>query len=283
MVFNELPTAFPWYDSKEKQFFRQENVLDVCVNGSTIIWLISPRTSLLPFQFFTDSTSKPQKWQLLSKYGNEITDLSINIPLLKGIGVDGGIYVTYDGSDMLFQPNTPLKMSVGYYYSVITLADGKSYYSELFYVTNSIDKMVKITFSDSGDIQPIKYAGTGFKQVVYLDSFIDTAEPEIEEDNQSDLNGEPEPLFEKVLVKHRLESVCPSFLTVAMVSIQIHKTINLEAPAQGRKGIVSRVEVSSAAEPQIPFANVSVLLVEQMLVKNTCDNNLEITNLTPWA
>lgn len=50
-IFNELPTAFPWYDKLDKQQRFRENARQACDYR-----LISPLDGLLPFQFKVDYT-----------------------------------------------------------------------------------------------------------------------------------------------------------------------------------------------------------------------------------
>lgn len=281
MIYNELPTAFLWYDDIRKQHIRQENAETACNYG-----LIAPNKALLPFEFFKTSLAKPVKWELFTLCDNPSIDLTANLSILDAVGVDGGIYVFYNGSDLKFKAYdnslVPLNIPNGKYYSVITFEDEDEYFSEVFKVVDNVDDLVKITFYDAGDLAPIKYQGTDFKQIIYLDTFIHSAEPEIEEDGEPDVNNTIKVTFSKLTVKHRLEVYAPDFIKVALTSLQMHSNVTLEAPKQARIGEVKRIEVTSTPEEGLPYNIVSMLLVEEMLVKNSCDFEIEITNNDPW-
>lgn len=282
MIYNEIPIAFIWYDNQQKQHVLQENAQNVCFKG-----LICGQDKLLPFQFRKNSTAKPKTWKLIKCCGDFEVDLTANINLIKAVATGEGIYVYYDGDDMYFKKYDnslqPLNIPTGIYYSILQFEDDEEFYSEVFQVVSDLSVMVKLTFWDMGDINPIKYHNITFKQVVYLDTFISSSEPEIEEEGEYDVKNVIVPTFQKMTVKHRMSIYAPDYLKVALTSLQMHSNIELEAPAQGREGIISRVEVTATVEEDISYGIVSMLLVEEILVKTNCNEVIQIINNDPWG
>lgn len=282
MIYNEIPTAFIWYDNLKKQHRLQENAEQACQYG-----LIAPNKGLLPFQFIKNSLAKPVKWELFTLCDNPAIDLTANLDKIKAVNTAQGLYVYYLGDDLDFKAhdNTliPLNIPEGHYYSVITFEDYEERFSEVFKVVRDLDNLVKITFWDTGDIAPIKYQDINFKQIIYLDTFIESAEPEIEEDGEPDVNNVIKVTFSKMTVKHRITVFVPDFIKVALTSMQMHSGITLEAPTQARIGDIARIEVSSTVEEGLAYGTVSMLIVEEILVKNSCDFEIEITNNDPWG
>lgn len=282
MIYNEIPTAFLWYDNIKKQHNLQENASSSCSFN-----LISPHSALLPFEFFKESIAKPIYWEISSPCGGNIITLNTNLSKLKAVQVEGGIYVYYDGSVLNFNTfdNNQISLNIpeGTYQSMIIFDDDQTFFSEFFNVKKDLDKYVKIEFYDNSDIAPIKYNGVDFKQVIYLDTFIHSAEPEIEEDGEFDDKNNIIPTFQKMTVKHRIEVYVPDFIKVALTSLQIHSNVSLESPVQGRIGDISRIEVSSTPDEGVAYSIVSMLIVEEILVKNSCASEIEIININPWG
>lgn len=88
-IFNELPTAFPWYDKKEKQQRYRENAQQACDYR-----LISPYDSLLPFQIKIDY-AMPE-----NIFGNddfvERSNVSASTGTFDSVGADYTEYVRTD-------------------------------------------------------------------------------------------------------------------------------------------------------------------------------------------
>lgn len=281
MIYKEVPTAFLWYDNLKKQHIEQENAKGSCYNG-----LVAPREALLPFQFFKEDPSKPVAWSLIKPCGSVAIDLTNNLGKLQAIGVDGGIYVYYLGDGLAFKnylnQEQPLNIPPGVYYSSIEFESGETYYSELINVVDDLEGYIKLTFWDDVDLKPIKYAGIDFKQILYLDTFISSTEPEIEEEAEADVNNMPVPTFQKLTIKHRAALWAPDFLKVALTSLQMHSNIELDSPSQSRSGFISRVEVTSAQEEGIPFNVVNLVITEQVVTKNSCPDDIPIQDPNPW-
>lgn len=282
MIYRELPTAFIWYDNIKKQSFRQENLDFACYYG-----LVAPKNALLPFQLKKESLSKPTNWIIVSRCGGIDIDISSNVSLLKAVEVSDGIYVTYNGENISFNVTTgnkvPLNLSPGEWYSILTFEDGQVYYSDLFKVVDDVSKYVKLEFYDGSDLSPIKYLDTDFKQVIFLDSVLSSSEPEIEEEGENDENGLFEATFQRLSVNHTLEVYVPDFLKIALTSLQMHSNILLTSPSQAREGIITRVIVSSASDPNVGYSTVTMQLVETNLIKNSCDTAINVVNSNPWV
>lgn len=129
-IFQELPTAFPWYDRIEKQTRHKPNV-----SGKYQNWgLIAPRNALLPFEFWKTGLGTPSSWQIWNLTGDLVATISAgSLSNIRTVERSGRHYFYYAGETL----NTgagALNLSEGYYYSRITFTDAKTYYSEVFHV-----------------------------------------------------------------------------------------------------------------------------------------------------
>ena len=109
----------------------------------------------------------------------------------------------------------------GMFYLLIQI-NNVAYFSETFCMTTEIgsnkfdvptfsNNLVKIRFSDSTDIDPIRYRN-GFVQEIYLDTFIHTSEPEIEEETETDGLGNKNTTFSKLTIKQKIEIIVPDYV-----------------------------------------------------------------------
>lgn len=282
MIYRELPTAFVWYDNIQKQSVRQETLSYSCYYG-----LIAPKNAILPFQFLKQSEAKPVTWRAVSRCGGQEVDLSTNLSLVTAIQVSRGVYVTYKGEDLNFAlaggSTAPLNLAPGEWYCEMTFSDGVTLYSEIFKVVADVSKFVRLEFFDESDLDPIKYVDTNFKQVVYLDSIISNSETEVVEEGDEDENGKFTATYQRLTVNHRLEAYVPDFLKIALTSMQMHSNVTLMSPTQAREGVIDRVVVSSVTDPNVQYNTVTMQLVENSLVKNSCGSTIEVVNSNPWA
>lgn len=282
-IYNELPTAFPWYDKKEKQQRFRENAQKLCDYR-----LISPRTGLLPFEIrFNQNVTQPLNWELYDLNDNMVLSLAFNIPALKGIQMEEGFYCYYKGEPLIFhtgvRPDMPLKLPIGAYYSVLTFEDDVKYYSEVFTVVEDLTKYIKIEFWNEGDISPLMYKASGWKQVVYIDSFVHVMEPEIEEDGERDGTDQLIPTFQRMTVKYRFSVMVPDYMKVALTSLQMHDNVYLTTDNGNRSGKIERMTTTATVENSGAYSTVDVILEQLLLLKQSCSDEMVVVVQNPWG
>jgi hypothetical protein len=291
LIYNELPTSFPWYDKIEKQHNCRENV-----NISKTYNLISPQDALLPFEILIDTGAVllATEWHILDMNGNLVADISRNIPLLKGRTVDAGTYIFYNGEQLSITVGSgsqPLSLSTGGYYSRIMFGGVLPFYSELFRVplnkfsVNDPDTAVnymKISYSNGCDIAPILYAGNNgevFTQVMYLDTFVHTSEPEVEQDGEQDGNNRDIDSYQRMIVSYRFSLIVPDFLKIAITSLQLHTVVNVVTAKGVRKGTIDSMTISSTVEDNGAYSKVDVKFEQTMMVKHGCCDFMALSNV----
>lgn len=286
LIYNELPTAFVWYDKIEKQQRYRENA-----QKATSYKLISSNGRMLPFQFRLNSnlTLGPTDWQLYRAYDDVlVASMSTYLSSLHGIRLDTGLYVTFnDDVDLQFTLTeggaTVEAMPPDCYYSVITFPDGIKHYSEVFMMVADLSKYIKIQYWNSCDIDPIAYSNTLFKQLVYLDTFIHSSEPEIEEDGERDGQDQIVPTFQKMIVKYRFSIMVPDYMKIAIISMQMHDNVLLTTENGIRTGNIEKMTTSSTIEASGAYSTVDVLLEQLLVSKDACCSEIPIVDGTPWS
>lgn len=288
LIYNELPTAFVWYDKKEKQQRYRENA-----QQSTSYKLISPNGRLLPFQFRLDnpSTGGPVSWKLYRADDDTLAaDISSYMSYIVGIRLDTGLYATHLGTDMQFNVEGEEidVMPEDCYYSVIEFSTGVegvyvSHYSEIFMMVADLSKYIKIEYWNTCDIDPIAYNIPLLKQLVYLDTFIHASEPEIEEDGERDGQDQIIPTFQKMVVKYRFSVVVPDYMKIAIVSMQMHDNVILTTENGIRTGNIEKMTTTSTVEASGAYSTVDVLLEQLLISKDACCTNIAVLEPDPWA
>ena len=181
----ELPTVLPWYDNVNNQIrFRENNKsVEVYKNLTTVEEYFIPFVFKIPKGF-----GRPVEWS--AKLTNGITiNLNAEINLLYPIEFEDFVYVYYFGTmGDGFTTSYPIN---GYFWMEIRFpasapSYGKTYYSEMLFAKCERNSYLEIQFSNNGDIEPIRYRN-GFKQIAILDTFLHTAEPEIEEEGEREM------------------------------------------------------------------------------------------------
>lgn len=274
MLFNELPTAFPIYDKLEKQTRYHFN--DFKTNYDV---LISPANALPSFQFkiSLEQAKQVQRVYLVKECSGvelEITDyMNFRYYIL-----ESGFYIKYFG-DVLQSGEDELFILPSNYYLRIEFSESENYYSEIFKVPeerfkkNESNRYLKIEYSASSDLNPISYKD-GWKQEIYLDSFIYKSEPEIEEDGEKDGVNNTIPNFQKLTLKYNFVAFVPDYLKIALVSLQIHNKINITSNNNLRSGFVNDCEVTFTDEAGGFISEVSVKFIQYIITKNACDEQI---------
>lgn len=284
LVYNELPTVFPWYDKLEKQSRYTENAMNTADFS-----LINPRNALLPFQFKVplSNTQKPTKWEIMGCDNELAIDISNNIPVLKGKILSDGIYVYYNGESLMFDGISgivSLDIPSGRYYSRMTFPNNTKYFSEMFFVPNDSFKLgeannyLRIDFWNTCDIAPIMYQAAPnvfFKQTIYVDSFVHASEPEVEQEGERDAKEQLIPTFQKMVVKYRFTAVVADFVKIALSSLQIHDNVFLTTNKSIRSGQIEHLNAVSAIETGGALSTVDVVMEQTVMVKSACCSNMD--------
>lgn len=288
LIFEELPTAFPWYDKLEKQTRYKDHGDGVCDYK-----LIAPKNSLLPFQFRKISTKKiPVVWKIFEINTNiEVAEITAFLSQLKYKTLGDYDYFYYDGSTL-----GALDLGFGFYYSRLELSDGSFLYSEMFTVpeipfsNSAATKYLKLVWYNSADLDPFYFNDqTGgipyFQNVVYLDSFVNASEPQITEDGTKDGNDEVIPTFQKASIQYQITAMVPDYLKVALVLMQLHDKIILTEPGGIREGEIKKVSTNSSVESGGFLSVVDILFFQDLLIINRgCDNPIgPDTGATGWT
>lgn len=283
LIYNEIPTAYPWYDNLQKQRRFTENAANNCDYK-----LISPDNGLLPFQFVVPTGfAQPTKWEIMTECNDLAIDISNNISKLKAREVQSGIYVYYKGDVLSFNAGAQgiktLIIPEATYYSKMTFADGKEMFSELFTVTSDLSQFVKLEFWNGCDLQPIMYNGIDWKQLIYLDTFIHTGEPEIEEDGERDGEDKLIPTFQKMTIKYKFTALVPDFLKIAITSMQIHDEVYLTTGNGVRTGKIERMTTTATVESGGAYSTVDVSLEQLIMSRDACCENMVVEDGNPWG
>ena len=216
------------------------------------------------------------------------TDLSNNIGILKAIDFEDFAYCYYKGETLVFKHETieqELNLK-GSFYIELNI-DNVFYFSEVFVmkeeITNSefSNDFIKIEYWDSKDIEPIRYRD-GFKQEIYLDTFIHTSEPEIEEETEPDGNNNLNPTFSKLVIKQKIEVLVPDFLKIALMTLPMHDEIKV-FDQNKREGKIDRTKVTPTTVANGAFATLEIVFETDILTKTLCDENKIPTNENLWV
>ena len=282
-LIKELPTVLPFYTDIRNQNRFKENVKKKCP-----FHLLSPKNAFLPFIIqIPKGSAKPTSFKLISLNGSE-TDLSNNIGILKAIDFEDFAYCYYKGESLVFKFETieqELNLT-GSFYIELNI-DDVIYFSEVFVmkeeITNSEfpNDFIKIEYWDPKDIEPIRYRD-GFKQEIYLDTFIHTSEPEIEEETEPDGNNNLNPTFSKLVIKQKMEILVPDFLKIALMTLPMHGEIKV-LDQNKREGKIDRIKVTPTAVANGAFATLEIVFETDVLTKTLCDENKIPTNQNLWV
>ena len=282
-LIKELATVLPFYKDIRNQNRFKENVKKKCP-----FQLLSPKNAFLPFIIqIPKGSAKPTSFKLISLNGSE-TDLSNNIGILKAIDFEDFAYCYYKGETLVFKHETieqELNLK-GSFYIELNI-DNVFYFSEVFVmkeeITNSefSNDFIKIEFWDSKDIEPIRYRD-GFKQEIYLDTFIHTSEPEIEEETEPDGNNNLNPTFSKLVIKQKMEILVPDFLKIALMTLPMHEEIKV-FDQNKREGKIDRTKVTPTTVANGAFATLEIVFETDILTKTLCDENKIPTNENLWV
>lgn len=223
-------------------------------------------------------------WKIMTCCGSE-TDVTNNIGLISLRMYGDGIRVLYKGEPMFFETtagNKPLSIQPGAYYSVIEFENGYQYFSEVFTVPeDSLDNYMKIEFWNSCDIEPIAYndGAGGWKQTIYIDSFIHASDPEVEEDGERDGNDMLIPTFQRMVVRYRFSAVVPDYMKIAIVSLQLHDNVLITTENETRSGRADRISTSTSIDDNGAYSTIDAIIDQYVMVKKACCRNIDLIDM----
>jgi len=284
-IFKELPIVFPFYESKKDQNRWRENTY-----GLNQFNLISPKNALLPFQIEMPPDKEAAiKWEICTPDGRVI-DVSNNLNLITVYEFADKKQAVYKGDALIFHYESitqPLSLPPGEYYTRFVFADESQYVSEFFHIPeNSFEAgefssdFVKIDFWNTSDMEPILYRN-GFKQVLYLDTFINQFNPEVEEEVDKDGYNNGIPVFQKLMLKYKFVGVVPDFVKIGLVSLQMHDNVYLYI-SESRKGYINRVLVTATPHDEGGMNDVEVVFEDDIIYKGICVVQKIENNVTTW-
>lgn len=274
-VFNHLPIAFPFYQDVKSQEIYKENL-----ESNLFYKLITPLDRLLPFQIeMPVAKPNPTKWEIYQYDDEDGAQLAHTITAsLSSIKIytfaDRKIAVYFGGQI------AGLNMTCGHYYTKITFADGSYFVSDIFYATPNLNECIKVDFWCTNDVKPIIYRD-GWKQWLYLPTFVHTATPEVEEESLKDGYNNEIPVYQKMILKYEFIDIVPDFLKTALVSLQIQDFVYLWI-SETRQGYVDRVWVAVTPDDTGATSEVKVTFEDDIMLKTNCDTNETLQNLSTW-
>lgn len=302
-IYNELPTAFPWYEGTIKK----QNRFRFNVKSDDWAGLISPINSVLPFEFsypytFSDEfgtvllDADINEWKIYDLNDHLVATLSAAaIAQINKAVRENKQYFYFAGGALTVSGGAALNLAKGFYYSRIKLVEHGGtafftyFYSEVFYVpdclfstTTAADQIpfLKLEWWNASDLRPIFYndliSGVPkFRNVIYLDTFVHQSEPEIQEDGEKDGNDETIPTFQKCLLKYRITELVPDFLKLALVVMQMHDHVKLTTEYGLRSGEMHRLTTNTTTEEGGAFSTVDIIFEEDVaMIKKACADNM---------
>lgn len=284
-IFKELPIVLPFYDYEQNQDWYRETVRDV-----NKYKLLSPRNAFLPFQLeLMANAPKANKWTLIKQANGTIPghtlDISENLHKIK-------VYTFADKTQALYYGDTisvggaEMNLDCGFYHMVFEFPNGQKYFSEFFFIPeNSFDAFtvsdfIRVEFWNNKDVEPVLYR-EAWKQVIYIDSFVNSFVPEIEEETEKDGYNNEYPTFQKMMLRYKFVDTVPDFIKIALISLQMQDVVYLSIN-QSRQGIVSRVIVTAQPHDTGGLNDVEVVFEDDVMYKNACQKNRTETGQTTW-
>lgn len=273
LIFNEIPTAFPFYDKLEKQARYNDNC-----DGTCDYKLITPNNALLPFQFKRLLNSDTiSGWEIMDANNSTIINASTARAAIHTVTVGQEKYYYYDGS-----PFASITMLPGFYYSVVTFNNGIKFYSEVFcvpfdsFAVGGANGFLKLEWYSTCSIYPYYYGETinsvpYFRNVTYLDTFVQGSEPEIVVETEPNGDGEEIPVFQRAVIKYRIPHAVSDYLKKALVIMQMHNVINLTTANGVHSGQISSVTTASAPLDTGCLSTIDILFEQDAaIVKTSC-------------
>lgn len=272
LIYNHIPTAFPWYDKKEKQARYQDNC-DVTCDYK----LITPNNALLPFEFTRPTVLENiYTWRVYRSDDTEALVLTSIRSNIRSFIKDGKKTYYYNGST-IGQVLPP-----GFYYSVIEFNTGQFQFSEMFnvpfdsFALGAPNRFLQLEWYSTCSIEPFFYGDTVngvpyFRNVAYLDTFVQGDEPEIQEETEQDGDGSEFPIFQRCVIRYRIPHAVAGYLKTALVIMQMHDMITLTTKFGVESGQISRVSTTTSPLDNGCLSNIDILFEQELaIVKRSC-------------
>jgi hypothetical protein len=178
-----------------------------------------PEGRILPFQIQRDkpgSADNITAFKVVDLDGNLIQDFMGQKSLIEVRSTTDKEYLIYSGSELQVG-------SAGMFYVYIKKGN-QEFFSEVFKVCTGT--FLKLEWWNTIDIAPLLYQ-TGFKNVLYLDSYLEVQEPDLQEEGNNNGQGDYVPTFQRLVHKHKFEAIVPDYLLDALALAQIHDNIQI--------------------------------------------------------
>lgn len=168
----------------------------------------------------------------------------------------------------------------GTFYMRFDFANGKKLFSEHFNIkafsSEARSGFLKIDFSNSFDIQPVLYR-EGFRQNVFLSTFVDRMLPELEQEMQKDGENNEVPIFQKLVQRLQASDLVPDFLKVALLTVPMHDSVKIDC--ERYTGEINRMQITATPEEMTGLNDVSLRFEIDTSVKTNCEENEAATKI----
>ena len=281
-IFKELPIVFPFYENHKQQDVNKENVESNCA-----FKLISPKNALLPFQIeMPINKPNPISWKIIGLNGSEI-DISNNLSKVKIYVFEEKKQAVYFGEELIFSyenRSEPLNLENGFYYTIFNFSDGSYYVSEIFFAAGfnvgENTEFMQVDFWQDKDVEPLIFRN-GWKQTIYLSTFVHSAIAEVEEETEKDGFNSEIPTFQRMVLKYKFIELVPDFVKIALVSLQMQDNVYIYL-SDKRSGKIDRISVESQPDETIGLNNVEVIFEDDVLIKTACGQNKQEISQATW-
>jgi len=236
-----LKNIFRIYDDKSKQ-----NRYYPYVHGNITTWRLSTPTTILPS--FQVSIASGKTISDVTVYLMDLDDSATDITAKFDItGTDATLYVKDFTSFeyLIYNASKNLESAIGKgsYYLKIDV-DSVLYYSEVFHVVDTTGYL-SVEYYNSSDIDSIDYTNGDYAQFsnkLLVNTKLNKAEYEFEEEGTEDGDGEFLPTFMKRTKKQRFVFYAPEYILDAITLIPMHSTVTVTTNLGG-----SYLEIFSVA------------------------------------
>ena len=281
-IFKELPIVFPFYENHKQKDVNKENVESICA-----FKLISPKNALLPFQIeIPKDKPNPISWKIIGVNGSEI-DISNNLNKIKIYVFEEKKQAVYFGEELIFvygNRSEPLNLQNGFYYTIFNFSDGTYYVSDIFFAAGfnvgANTEFIQVDFWQDKDVEPLIFRN-GWKQTIYLSTFVHSAIPEVEEEAEKDGFNSEIPTFQRMVLKYKFIELVPDFVKIALVSLQMQDNVYISL-SDKRSGKIDRISVESQPDETIGLNNVEVIFEDDVLIKTACGENKQEISQATW-
>lgn len=312
MLYNNLLTSLPFYEKVVLQDrFRPQVANDTIfaqlapIDGLLPFQFRKPTESMLPkaWRIKCADTNKRLEDYLDGYEDDVVADLTdfiaTQLEYATLVDADGVAYdyfwFTYDTNSLgALISEVPSGLPHGYYYIEFlfdVLVTGETYEevaycSEIFkvpedetFLWNAPDscKYITLKWYNDADIDPIHYLNdNSLYNLVYLETFITSSEPEVEIEQNPDGYNEPIPTNQKAVIKYRMSMLVPDYLKIAFYAMQIHDYIELTTERNLRSGQLKNIDVQYSLTTDAAYSAVDIVFEQmRLIVKTACPVSME--------